>query len=751
MLANDGRLLSKLPPHIALRYPVDPQYADSGSSFQLSRCTSQLLENYMLTTSSGEQFSQMLYKRQATLYENVELEYYGRGVYLKRNNLPRLPSFESFYNRIYPPSGDDLRKLYNRAGRSTITLGGLPSSMDRYPREIQMVGCRLSISTDHTFATLKNYSREIRQGADAVVGASTDTTEIVFACIVPTTGAADMAHATEQFARRQNVRPQQISTDTWPCNESFYKLIFGDHITGRLGLWHYINRITRTLRSSHSDYYQSIKELQACVYQVLPEDEEKLMKALKSGEMGNKVYTDGEIADMRCTKRWSNNYASYLRKRIFGATHISYSLGRWFIKYKVHASEGEEAGRGRPDPKSGLTLFTPETKPAYVEALKKGQYVSDMFPTEDLYMPILPSKGTRHNLIAYRSLRGTESYLESFHDSQANFANTGMKTDHADFINHAGLAHYNCQARWRIEVDQMVADERAKIPYSFRKVPKHWNHSKLALVNRYAKLCCKLEPPPHDNVRILQKDSGERFYAEYYFEQMKRNQTIESHPDNDRCQCKLCAGRGPIIFNPYKCRAQGTPPTDERTTASPDAGSDYPGATTATATIMTLDSNSSTGFARRNPAVILPLQPPTCQNPSSAAIWQPQPMTVASQTLPLAFFPSESGRRGAWVITAAAPLPPSTNAGQQEELMLPTCAGLNSGRFSTAVAQQHHGTKRKLQTEYCCSDNEWYHRIAKLQRISKAGRPPHAIDCTRRKASAKQREETIQCNRKTST
>ena len=63
------------------------------------------------------------------------------------------------------------------------------------------------------------------------------------------------------------------------------------------------------------------------------------------------------------------------KKILHPLTVLVANLDRWFVKFKVTASEGKAPGQGRVNPANGQTLFTPETKVAIEEAKKKAQLV----------------------------------------------------------------------------------------------------------------------------------------------------------------------------------------------------------------------------------------------------------------------------------------------------------------------------------------------------------------------------------------
>ena len=92
-----------------------------------------------------------------------------------------------------------------------------------------------------------------------------------------------------------------ISTDTWPSNTKFWKLLFGDSAVGRLGLWHFINRIHRTLRENHPDFGKAISMLQAAVHRIDELDKAAVMQALFDGTLNGTKMSWGEINELRGT------------------------------------------------------------------------------------------------------------------------------------------------------------------------------------------------------------------------------------------------------------------------------------------------------------------------------------------------------------------------------------------------------------------------------------------------------------------
>jgi hypothetical protein len=85
--------------------------------------------------------------------------------------------------------------------------------------------------------------------------------------LVESTAIDQAAHAIKPCARRPNFHPFIISSDTFPKLFNFFMLIFGAAIIGQLGLFHFIQRITKCMRSNHPNYWQVLQGLQNCLYQ----------------------------------------------------------------------------------------------------------------------------------------------------------------------------------------------------------------------------------------------------------------------------------------------------------------------------------------------------------------------------------------------------------------------------------------------------------------------------------------------------
>jgi hypothetical protein len=307
--------------------------------------------------------------------------------------------------------------------------------------------------------------------------------------------------------------------------------LLGDSVVGRLGLWHFINRIYRTLRETHPDFGKAISVLQASIYRIDKLDEAAVMQALFDGTSNGTKMSWEDINQLRGTARWNRNYSKYLKKILFPLTVMIVNLDRWFVTFKVNASEGKAPGQGRLNPANRQTLFTPKTKVAFEEAKKKAEYIMDVLSLEEINQPVEAPTRAKHSLPTYRCAWATESKLESFQADQAMFGNMGMPIGLIDTINHSGPARHNTKICWRLQIDLLSSAERDKIPFYFRRIVCHCDHSWLQLVNQMAR-SDGVEHDVHKDIRPLLEDNGERFYGSYYLELLERVKTVPAVPDN---------------------------------------------------------------------------------------------------------------------------------------------------------------------------------------------------------------------------
>ena len=463
---GDGNIISQLPYYISSSYPVDARYTNN--NFHLTDSASFFLQENLRYYGSGNYISRYLLQYQAEIHMKKMRVYYEKiNAAIKYSpiqnaNFQNMISFTdsllqySLFH-IYP-TGRQLRDLYVSAARSDLTAYGF-SDHERNVREIQSVGCNLHLAADHTFEPLKNYDSSTRSHAAAVIDFVNEKGQIPFVALVPSTQGKDFFHGAKMMMKRNNfINNPYITNDTWPKGEDIFKKIIPDLQGGRLGLFHFIARISKTLRDSHIDFPSAMHELRMACYHYHPQDLNNVINCLKDGSISKgKKYTDEEIAELQLKKEWTANYSKYLRKSTHPAESIRQKLVDFKVKYKVTASKGKVKGRGRLDPKSGKTLFTFKTHDAIENGIKNAQYITDIIPMKDKYRVVQPSKQQKSNLPTYRAQFG-ESKLEAFHPILANMANSGSSRELVDDLCLAGTSYYNRCITEKIKIDEMTSE-----------------------------------------------------------------------------------------------------------------------------------------------------------------------------------------------------------------------------------------------------------------------------------------------------
>jgi hypothetical protein len=570
---NDGRLLSTIPEYAALAYPVEPRYAAGNVHSHLARSATTLMDEIMLTYTNGELCSRLIYKSINKDYNDRLLSYLS---WCKKTNKKpeKYPTLDGGFLVRFPPTGQSIRDTFTASQLSCNNAWGF-SEKERHVREIQAVKCEKIFAHDHTFEVTKNYQKKI--GAVAVWDVASETGEIATAVLVRDTTTKEFAHAAEQLVRRTDFKPGAMYTDTWPAKIDFWGILVPS-VKGRLGLFHFLQRIFRTLRHTHTDFNAAATDLLNTVYTYHEQDMEGLLTALKEGTLpaNRKKMTEKEIGEMQETKLFRKRYGTYLRKRIREPNTLIVGLDNWFVKYKVTETEGQRIAQGRLCPRTKQTLFMSETKLAVEMCKTHAGDLQDPLDITEMYREIKPKPNSKHQLSIWISLRG-ESALESFHDNLANYANNGMNNNLADILNLMGTARYNLAIRHKLRIaDKRQEERQTGMPVAWETVVPHWNHTELNHINQLA-TSLHLDPPFTD-VEALPPDNGERFFSEYLPIRRAIVASVSEHPLNDRCQCQKCGlntirivGDTSIIQLPPTPIARRKPPPPSVTVTRPTA------------------------------------------------------------------------------------------------------------------------------------------------------------------------------------
>ena len=118
----------------------------------------------------------------------------------------------------------------------------------------------------------------------------TETGELASHVIVPTIEGIYFAHAVEQFSLQKNVNPKIHVTDNWPVNKDLFRIIYGVGIILRLGIFHFIQRITNSLQKEHDDFGVACSELSKFIFFEDTGDVATVELELEHGRLGDKAH-----------------------------------------------------------------------------------------------------------------------------------------------------------------------------------------------------------------------------------------------------------------------------------------------------------------------------------------------------------------------------------------------------------------------------------------------------------------------------
>jgi hypothetical protein len=531
---NSAKVLHALPDFLKLGYPVDPRFGSYTRStpWQFHLSVTRQFDYLGVVHVPAHALIKSLYVAYGRQYEDCCRDYYSQLAFGWTPGLddgtevPCYITWEQYCGgKLVLPDSDALLKQMERAFQSGLTPSGV-SDYDRCNREMQSVECRVALTVDHTFAAVANYNKQAlaAMGAGnnvAMLTVMTETNEVPCVAMVPSTALSDAAHAVQQLSERPHFVPLGIWYDIYPKGMAFWRQ-FWEKLLGHLGGYHWGQRISDTLRQRHPQFRRALLDLSKCVYTPHPDDERAVEDALLSGTMSGGKADLEDIVLMKRDGTFKRRYGQFIRSTINHATTIRTKLTDWYARYKASKSEGSKLpAEGQRSERDGTSLFTPETYTAFHAGLESCEHLPDKIPFEKVYRKHNPPPGAKHGLPTYRAHRG-ESNLESMHHSLAHYGNTNMRPAFADMFMLLGLTRFNCQARERLRVGQMTAEEMLAIPAHQRGNPLHLDHSSLAYINALARQAGLLEPHFRD-VHALPKDNGERFLSQYLEKQLECN------------------------------------------------------------------------------------------------------------------------------------------------------------------------------------------------------------------------------------
>ena len=256
--ANDGEILARLPLCAAEAHPVESKYAVSAANNHLGRSATDVLDLLMTTYGNGDLCSRMLLDAVNREYKQKVANYY---TYPGKRAKPYIQKDGEFIStNAFPPLGATLRTTFDKAASSNNVPWKI-SDHDRNTREIQGVGCSTTTAEDTTFEVRKNYDQYKSLGIEGCWNQTGDGGQIACAVLVDSTKTTSIAHAAKQLSLRDNFKPKALYNDRWPIKVDFWKALYGEGLPGRLGLFHYLQRIIKTLRKTHSNYWKAMNRI----------------------------------------------------------------------------------------------------------------------------------------------------------------------------------------------------------------------------------------------------------------------------------------------------------------------------------------------------------------------------------------------------------------------------------------------------------------------------------------------------------
>jgi len=263
---------------------------------------------------------------------------------------------------------------------------------------MQGVSCRLIFAQDHTHEATKNCYQKKGMSANALWDVATETGEIAAAVLVPTTKTVHYSHAATRLAQRNGFNPAAMCSDTWPAKSDYWNLLFHKQIEGRLCLFHFIQRITKTLKKNHADHFSAVTALLTCICQHNEVDYENLLRALKEGTLSGTKHSDEDITELKVSRLFRQRYDKHLQKEIRAPHTLCSMLDDWFDRCKCTSGDVSCPERGRLDPVTGETLFSSQTKEAVLNGKDEAAYLQDPLTLDEMYHTTHSSPNSPHQL-----------------------------------------------------------------------------------------------------------------------------------------------------------------------------------------------------------------------------------------------------------------------------------------------------------------------------------------------------------------
>ncbi len=321
----------------------------------------------------------------------------------------------------------------------------------------------------------------------------------------------------EDLAHRKKFKPAVHFYGTYPDNEDLWSLHFNE-TKGRLDVFHFVQRISDTLRPTHCKFREALHALSACIYQKNEDDVAAVKRALMDGSLNGKQHTTTEIKELVDNGTLWRRYAKYVATMTFSDKTIEemiYGADGWASRWPYEVDET-----------TNETLGTIATDKALANQRTHCADISDV-ESHNIRLKRLPNQ--RHTLQVVKKTRGGK--VEAFHTVLGDFANGNMQPRTAQMLVMEGAARFSI-------------DRDRELDYQLGANSLDGGHYRSWLrleANRLAEAAGFEKPYP--NEPELGEDSGERFCYDYWLEQRKREQKYEYTSSMKYCPCERCVAR----------------------------------------------------------------------------------------------------------------------------------------------------------------------------------------------------------------
>jgi len=338
------------------------------------------------------------------------------------------------------------------------------------------------------------------------------------------TNSNETVHAWEDLIHRDAFDPTVVFSDIFPANEEALAKRL-PNASGRLGIFHWMHRITKYLRKGHPSFMKACSVLSQLTFQFDTDDIRLLKLALEDGSLNGKTYVPDEISDLEDSGELLRSWRRYIDSKTSPEKLIDLDLKAW-----------ENTWIDKEDDE-GVRLGYSGAKQAVAEALQNIKYIIDL---QSHTVPVRKKPGEKHSLTQKKRSRGEK--VEIVHNVLGDFANGGMRPDGAQALTMEGLVRFLMDRQQECDYNAGLTDEHTVPHY------RPWLKEEANQLAKAAGLSL-----PYPELVDLAKDNGERFLYEYYCAQLEREKEpgfiaalVESKRTGKpilRCPCMKCTER----------------------------------------------------------------------------------------------------------------------------------------------------------------------------------------------------------------